>query len=157
MKTTGFMGQNISVGSTQFRIYLKFSSDIIKSLTGLILLLRWGLTKILLLGWCRAVLNDVILRCCSMELGQHQRFYAKHCVKSVRIWSYSGPYFPSFGLNTDRNSKCGKIRTRITPNTNTFHAVKRLFFICVANISLDENFARLRHILKFVEPFRKKL
>ena len=27
-----------------------------------------------------------------------------HCVKSVRIWSYSGPYFPAFGLNTDQNN-----------------------------------------------------
>ena len=25
-----------------------------------------------------------------------------HCVKSVRIWSYSGPYFSAFGLNTGR-------------------------------------------------------
>ena len=25
-----------------------------------------------------------------------------HCVKSVRIRSYSGPYFPTFGLNTER-------------------------------------------------------
>ena len=23
-----------------------------------------------------------------------------HCVKSVGIWSYSGPHFPAFGLNT---------------------------------------------------------
>ena len=27
-----------------------------------------------------------------------------HCVKSVRIRSYSDPYFPSFGLNTERYS-----------------------------------------------------
>ena len=40
-----------------------------------------------------------------------------HCVKSVRIRSYSGPYFPAFGLNT------GKMRTRITLNTDTFYAV----------------------------------
>ena len=53
-----------------------------------------------------------------------------HCVKSVRIRSYSGPYFPAFGLNTERcevfhriQSKYGKIRTRITSNTDTFHAV----------------------------------
>ena len=26
-----------------------------------------------------------------------------HCVKSVRILSYSGPYFPTFGLNTERS------------------------------------------------------
>ena len=51
-------------------------------------------------------------------------------LKSVRIRSYSGPYFPAFGLNTERysvslriQSECGKIRTRITPNTDTFHAV----------------------------------
>ena len=25
-------------------------------------------------------------------------------MKSVRIWSYPGPYFPAFGLNTDRNN-----------------------------------------------------
>ena len=40
-----------------------------------------------------------------------------HCVKSVRIRSFSGPYFPAFGLNTERKSiyvqsECGKIRTR---------------------------------------------
>ena len=36
-------------------------------------------------------------------------------VKSVRIPSYSGPHFPAFGLRENA--------TRITPNTNTFHAV----------------------------------
>ena len=43
----------------------------------------------------------------------------EHCVKSVRIWRFSDPYFPSLGLNTERykvylriQSKCGKIRTR---------------------------------------------
>ena len=36
-----------------------------------------------------------------------------HCMKSVRIWSYSGPYFSAFGLNTERHTftpnagKCG--------------------------------------------------
>ena len=51
--------------------------------------------------------------------------------KSVRIRSYSGPYFHAFGLNTERYelslripSECEKIRTRITPNTDTFHAVQ---------------------------------
>ena len=60
-----------------------------------------------------------------------------HCVKSVRIQSYSDPYFPAFGLNTESYSvslhiqfECGKTRTRITPNTDTFYAVmytSRLF------------------------------
>ena len=53
-----------------------------------------------------------------------------HGAKSVRIWSYSGPHFPACGLNTDRyglsiriQSKRWKMRTRITLNTGTFHAV----------------------------------
>ena len=52
-----------------------------------------------------------------------------HCVKIVRIWSFSGPYFPTFGLKTERcvslcfQSECGRWRTRKTPNTDTFHAV----------------------------------
>ena len=25
-----------------------------------------------------------------------------HCIKSVRIWGYSGPHFPAFGLNKER-------------------------------------------------------
>ena len=29
-------------------------------------------------------------------------FISVHCVKSVRIRSYSGPYFPAFGLSTER-------------------------------------------------------
>ena len=49
-----------------------------------------------------------------------------YCVKSVRIRSYSGPHFPVFGLNNIQ-SKCGKIRTRITPNTVNFHAVLKYF------------------------------
>ena len=55
----------------------------------------------------------------------------RHFVKCVRIRSYSDPYFPAFGQNTERyglslhiQSECGKIRTRITPNTDTFHAVR---------------------------------
>ena len=65
----------------------------------------------------------------------------QHCVKSVRIRSYSGPHFPAFGLNTERygvslriQSECGKMRTRITPNTDTFYAVQVnkevLFTVC---------------------------
>ena len=59
--------------------------------------------------------------------------FDKHCLKSVRIRSYSGPYFPAFGLNTERcsvflriQSECGKTRTRITLNTDTFYALKVL-------------------------------
>ena len=52
------------------------------------------------------------------------------CVKSIRIRSYSGQQFPAFRLNMERysislriQSECGKMRIRITPNTDTFYAV----------------------------------
>ena len=55
----------------------------------------------------------------------------KHCVKSVRIWSFSGPHSSAFVQNTERylvslriQSKYRKIRTRKTPNTDMFYAVK---------------------------------
>ena len=55
------------------------------------------------------------------------------CVKNVRVWSYSGPYFPEFRLNTERysvslriHSKSEKMRVKITPNTDTFCAVQCL-------------------------------
>ena len=56
-----------------------------------------------------------------------------HCVKSVRIRNFSSPLFPAFGMHKERYSlslriqpKCGKIRTRKTPNKNAFYAVMLL-------------------------------
>ena len=44
-----------------------------------------------------------------------------HCLKSVRIRRFSGPHFPAVFLRIQ--SKCGKMRARATPNTDTFYAV----------------------------------
>ena len=69
-----------------------------------------------------------------------------HCVKSVRIRSYSGvilsyPHFSAFGLNTERYEVClriqseyGKMRTRITPNTDTFYEMVGITFLDSADI-----------------------
>ena len=65
-----------------------------------------------------------------------------HCVKSVRIRSFSGShYYPAFGLNTERygvslriQSECGKMRTRITPNMDTFHAVTYVLHTAIISI-----------------------
>ena len=55
---------------------------------------------------------------------ENRKTTVSHCVKNARIRSYYGPHFPVFGLNTLRiRSECGKIWTRITPNTDTFYAV----------------------------------
>ena len=50
--------------------------------------------------------------------------------------NHSGTHFPAFGLNTDRyeaslriQSECGKMLTRITPNTETFSAVIVTYYI----------------------------
>ena len=66
------------------------------------------------------------------------RIHKVYCEKSVQIGSFSGSYFPAFGLNTERYSlclyiycKCGKIRTRKTPNTDTFHVVKKYVRVAV--------------------------
>ena len=40
----------------------------------------------------------------SRILSKKQTNSVQHCVKSVRIWSYSAPYFPAFGLNADQNT-----------------------------------------------------
>ena len=34
-----------------------------------------------------------------------------HCVKSIRIWSFPGPYFPSFGLDTKRSERSLRIQS----------------------------------------------
>ena len=66
----------------------------------------------------------------------------KGCVKNVRIRSYSGPHFLTFGLNTERDgvslhiqSECWKISTIITPNTDTSYAVRIGHFEKVASAS----------------------
>ena len=64
------------------------------------------------------------------EPAEQKKFRSFDCVKIVRIRSFSGPYFPAFGLNTEKygvplriQSKYGKIRVKKTPNTDTFHPV----------------------------------
>ena len=50
-----------------------------------------------------------------------------HCVKSARIRGFSGPHFSMYfyphSVSLRIQSECGKMRTRKTPNTTTFHAV----------------------------------
>ena len=73
-----------------------------------------------------------------------------NCVKNAPIWSYSCPHLPTFGLNTERygvsvriQSEYGKMRTRITPNTDTFYAVIKL-------TKFDERWDELKLKLKLI-------
>ena len=85
-----------------------------------------------------------------------------HCVKRVRIRSFSGPYFSAFGLSTERygvslpiQSKCGKIRTWITPNMDTFHAVIDSIKCTFSELIQNRNLAVLFLILNRTGYCRK--
>ena len=59
-----------------------------------------------------------------------KRRWPSHCIKIVLIRSSCGPYFPAFGVNTERYGvslpiqyEFDKMRTRKTPNTGTFYAM----------------------------------
>ena len=54
-------------------------------------------------------------------------------MKSARIKSFSGPYYPAFGLNTETyyvnlriQSEWRDMQTRKTPNTDTFYVALRM-------------------------------
>ena len=56
--------------------------------------------------------------------------YTWHCLEKVRIWNYSSPYFSRIFPHSDwkrrsvrMREKPGKMRTRITPNIDSFYAV----------------------------------
>ena len=79
--------------------------------------------------------------------------WKKHCLKSVRISGYSGPYFSPFGLNTERykvslhiQSECEKMETRITPKMDTFHHRKHgvisWYSTTIITINSKNNFQR---------------
>ena len=58
------------------------------------------------------------------------KLHALHCVKSVRIQSYSGPHFSRIFPYSDwMRENAGKMRTKITPNKDTVYAVLTYYFI----------------------------
>ena len=74
-----------------------------------------------------------------------EKYNSVYCVKSVRIRSYSGPYFLAFERNTERYSaflriqfECGVIRTRKTPNTDTFHTVSAIVASSINTFKLSD-------------------
>ena len=53
-----------------------------------------------------------LTRSWNTPLGSDMKFFCfVHCVKSVRIRSFSGPYFPAFGLSTERYSASLRIQS----------------------------------------------
>ena len=95
--------------------------------------IAWGsayFTKLKTIHYQQKYVARIIL---TEDILTHSRSDCSHYEKSVRIWSFSGPYFPAFGLNSERysvylriQSECGNVRARKTPNKDTFHAVSML-------------------------------
>ena len=67
-----------------------------------------------------------------------------HCIKRVRIRSYSGPHFSrirtEYGetlrispYSVRMRENAGKMRTRITPNADSFYAVGKDYFDCFSS------------------------
>ena len=97
-----------------------------------------------------------------IKIKNHHILGCKYHIKSVRIRSYSGPYFPAFGLNMERygvslhiKSKCGKLRIRITPNTDTFHVVNNLYGWAMSQNLPVNNFEWIEDTSQFNEDFIK--
>ena len=68
-----------------------------------------------------------------------------HCVKSVRIRSYSGPHFPAFGLNTERYGCSVRMRENADENNSEYK-----YFLRSAGVKLiTTTIATLIHDLIF--------
>ena len=79
----------------------------------------------------------------------------KVSVKSVRIRSFSSPYFPAFGLNIQFER--GKIQTRKTPYMDTFKvvcafiALRKIAYVTATITSIP----RLKYFLSEAPTFYK--
>ena len=86
-----------------------------------------------------------------------------HCLKSVQIRSFSGLYFPAFGLNTviysvnfRIQSECGKMRTRKNSVLGHFSCSIRLKFCLGRNMSIHRIGVRGDTNTKTSEAFLKR-
>ena len=78
-----------------------------------------------------------------------------YCVKTVRIWSFSGPYFLAFGLNTERysylsvfNLNAGKYRPEKLRIRTLFTQCINQFLVKISNL-FNIRFHILFHIRLF--------
>ena len=104
-----------------FSMYAKFSEKLtfltswyahicVRS-RGLKILVLQKIVRTYLNGW-----SHIGQRVCHPDINS---YILRHCMKSVQIRDFSGPFFLTFGLNTERysvslhiQSQCGKIRIR---------------------------------------------
>ena len=68
-------------------------------------------------------------------------FSYTHCVQSARIWSYSGQYFPTFGLNTMRYSVSPH---KFSPNAGKYGAEKLRIQTLFMQVCLIQRFEKTK-------------
>ena len=92
-------------------------------------------------------MNNVSVLACHRQLNIIQ-----HCVKSVSTRSFSGPYFPPFGLNTDqKNSEYGLFPRSATSSRIFFcpskdaciHYYVIIIIIIMSFIEISLNFSEI--------------
>ena len=76
-----------------------------------------------------------------MLLDHGNNTHENNCVKRVRILSFSGPYFPTFGLNTE---KYGVRMRENTDQKNSEHA----HFLCNLTLVIKTEKQRKRKTLE---------
>ena len=124
----------ISRGSAQFNWYscavvsLRVRAVIVYDMVMNVLDTKW-LPQHNIVGLISGITFSVLFQSGEASTVEGNKHTHTHCVKRVRIRSYSGPHSPAFGLTTERyfaflriQSECRKMRTRITPNKFTFYA-----------------------------------
>ena len=99
-----------------------------------IILYRVEATLYIFFDILHKISNTALFKITDFDRGSFQKVssqIADHCVKSVRILEFLGPYFPVFGMNTDIyevnlriQSGCAKVWTRKTPSKDTFYTVQ---------------------------------
>ena len=92
---------------------------------------------------------------CRISLLLKELLKSKHCMKSIRIRSYSGPYFLAFRLKTDKNnSKYGHF-LRSERDNNAEIAIKGQYPLCWRKTGFIEKNRKLKR--RFRVSSRPKL
>ena len=60
-----------------------------------------------------------------LKVRTNANFHSSHCLKSVRFRSFSGQYFPAFGLNTDISLYSVRMRKNTNQKNSEYRYVLR--------------------------------
>ena len=96
----------------------------------------WRIFEIMFLYWRKICFRKLLWSSFNLKKCCQKKSKLGTLLDKCPIRSYPRPHFPAFGLNTERygvslriQSECRKIRTSITPNTDTFYTVVNLYVL----------------------------